>query len=120
MALPQPQEGLYAKSVGGDAFSEATKALTVETIKKDLGQVDLVVYSVATPRRTTPEGETYTSVLKPIGESFTNRTLLADKYALPLDCKRCPAGRGPCPFGHRQWHKMKLPSSLIVRPVRAL
>jgi enoyl-[acyl-carrier protein] reductase/trans-2-enoyl-CoA reductase (NAD+) len=73
------EEGLYAKSVGGDAFSEATKALTVETIKKDLGQVDLVVYSVATPRRTTPEGETYTSVLKPIGESFTNRTLLADK-----------------------------------------
>ena len=72
--------GLYAKSINGDAFSDEIKAQTIETIKADLGQVDLVVYSLASPRRTDPKtGETYKSVLKPIGESFTNRTLDTDK-----------------------------------------
>jgi enoyl-[acyl-carrier protein] reductase/trans-2-enoyl-CoA reductase (NAD+) len=72
--------GLYAKSINGDAFSKEIKAQTIETIKADLGQVDLVVYSLASPRRTDPKtGETYRSVLKPIGESFTNRTLDTDK-----------------------------------------
>ena len=72
--------GLYAKSINGDAFSNEIKAQTIETIKADLGQVDLVVYSLASPRRTDPKtGETYRSVLKPIGESFTNRTLDTDK-----------------------------------------
>lgn len=71
---------LYAKSINGDAFSDEIKAQTIETIKADLGQVDLVVYSLASPRRTDPKtGETYKSVLKPIGESFTNRTLDTDK-----------------------------------------
>ena len=72
--------GLYAKSINGDAFSNEIKAQTIETIKADLGQVDLVVYSLASPRRTDPKtGQTYKSVLKPIGESFTNRTLDTDK-----------------------------------------
>jgi enoyl-[acyl-carrier protein] reductase/trans-2-enoyl-CoA reductase (NAD+) len=70
---------LYAKSINGDAFSDEIKAQTIETIKADLGQVDLVVYSLASPRRTDPKtGETYKSVLKPIGESFTNRSLDTD------------------------------------------
>lgn len=74
------EAGLYAKSINGDAFSDEIKAQTVEMIKSDLGQVDLVVYSLASPRRTDPKtGETYKSVLKPIGESFTNRTLDTDK-----------------------------------------
>jgi len=74
------EEGLYAKSINGDAFSNEIKAQTIETIKEDLGQVDLVVYSLASPRRTDPEtGETYKSCLKPIGEPFTNRTLDTDK-----------------------------------------
>lgn len=74
------EAGLYAKSINGDAFSNEIKAQTIETIKADLGQVDLVVYSLASPRRTDPKtGETYRSVLKPIGESFTNRTLDTDK-----------------------------------------
>lgn len=74
------EEGLYAKSINGDAFSDEIKAQTIETIKADLGQVDLVVYSLASPRRTDPKtGETYKSVLKPIGESFTNRSLDTDK-----------------------------------------
>ena len=74
------EAGLYAKSINGDAFSNEIKEQTIATIKEDLGQVDLVVYSLASPRRTDPvTGEVYKSVLKPIGESFTNRTLITDK-----------------------------------------
>jgi len=74
------EAGLYAKSINGDAFSDEVKAQTIEMIKADLGQVDLVVYSLASPRRTDPKtGETYKSVLKPIGTSFTNRSLDTDK-----------------------------------------
>jgi len=68
--------GLYAKSVNGDAFSDEIRNKTIELIKKDLGQVDLVVYSLASPRRTHPKtGKTYNSVLKPIGKPFTNKTV---------------------------------------------
>ena len=74
------EAGLYAKSINGDAFSDEVKADTIKQIKADLGQVDLVVYSLASPRRTDPKtGDSYKSVLKPIGESFTNRTLDTDK-----------------------------------------
>mgnify|MGYP001344821149 CR=1 FL=1 len=68
--------GLYAKSFNGDAFSDAMKAEVIAAIKADLGQVDCVVYSLASPRRTHPKtGETFKSVLKPIGESYTNKNL---------------------------------------------
>ncbi|UYW02234.1 trans-2-enoyl-CoA reductase family protein [Flavobacterium agricola] len=68
--------GLYAKSINGDAFSDEIKQQTIDLIKKDLGQVDLVVYSLASPRRTHPKtGVAYASVLKPIGETFTNKTV---------------------------------------------
>ncbi len=70
------EAGLYAKSINGDAFSDAIKQETIDTIKKDLGQVDLVVYSLASPRRTHPKtGETFTSVLKPIGKTYQNKTV---------------------------------------------
>ena len=73
------EAGLYAKSINGDAFSDEIKAQTIETIKEEMQQVDLVVYSLASPRRTDPKtGKTYRSVLKPIGEPFTNRTLDTD------------------------------------------
>jgi enoyl-[acyl-carrier protein] reductase/trans-2-enoyl-CoA reductase (NAD+) len=68
--------GLYAKSINGDAFSNEIKQQVITAIKEDLGQVDLVIYSLASPRRTDPEtGEVYKSVLKPIGELYTNKTL---------------------------------------------
>lgn len=74
------KEGLYAKSINGDAFSNEIKQLTIDTIKEDLGQVDLVVYSLASPRRTHPEtGVTYMSTLKPIGKSFTQNGVNTDK-----------------------------------------
>lgn len=68
--------GLYAKSINGDAFSKEVKQQTIELIKKDLGQVDLVVYSLASPVRQHPEtGVLHRSVLKPIGEKYTNKTV---------------------------------------------
>jgi len=70
------EAGLYAKSINGDAFSDEIKAKTLELIKADLGQIDLVIYSLASPRRTHPKtGVVYNSVLKPIGETFTNKTV---------------------------------------------
>lgn len=68
--------GLYAKSINGDAFSDDIKQQTIDLIKKDLGEVDLVVYSLASPRRTHPKtGVAHASVLKPIGQPFTNKTV---------------------------------------------
>lgn len=68
--------GLYAKSINGDAFSNEVKQKTIELIKTDLGQVDLVVYSLASPLRTHPDtGVTHRSVLKPIGGTFSNKTV---------------------------------------------
>lgn len=68
--------GLYARSFNGDAFSDAVKAEVIEAIKTDLGQVDCVIYSLASPRRTHPKtGEVFKSVLKPIGETYTNKNL---------------------------------------------
>ena len=68
--------GLYAKSINGDAFSNEIKEQTIELIKKDLGQVDLVIYSLASPVRTHPvTGVTHRSVLKPIGQTFSNKTV---------------------------------------------
>lgn len=68
--------GLYARSFNGDAYSDPVKAEVIAAIKADLGQVDLVIYSLASPRRTDPKtGEVYKSVLKPIGQLYTNKNL---------------------------------------------
>ena len=70
------QSGLYARSFNGDAFSDEVKQEVIAAIKQDLGQVDLVVYSLASPRRVHPKtGEVYKSVLKPIDQTYTNKTL---------------------------------------------
>ena len=68
--------GLYARSFNGDAFSDEMKQTVIDAIRADLGQVDCVVYSLASPRRTHPKsGETFKSCLKPIGQSYTNKNL---------------------------------------------
>lgn len=70
------EEGLYAKSINGDAFSDEIKQQTIDLIKKDLGKVDMVVYSLASPRRTHPvTGEVFNSVIKPIGTAYTSKTV---------------------------------------------
>ena len=73
-------DGLYAKSINGDAFSSEIKDKTIATIKKDLGQVDLVVYSLAAPRRQHPvTGEVFNSTLKPVGKNISMRGINTDK-----------------------------------------
>ena len=68
--------GLYAKSINGDAFSNEVKQQTIDLIKADLGQVDLVIYSLASPVRLNPnDGVLYRSVLKPIGGIYSNKTV---------------------------------------------
>ena len=70
------KEGLYAKSINGDAFSDEIKQKTADLIRNDLGQVDLVIYSLASPVRTNPKtGVTHKSALKPIGTTFSNKTV---------------------------------------------
>ena len=69
-------EGLYAKNINGDAFSDEIKQKTIEIIKTDLGQVDMIVYSLASPVRTNPRtGITHRSTLKPIGQPYSNKTV---------------------------------------------
>ena len=68
--------GHYARSINGDAFSDEIKTQTIEAIRADLGQIDLVVYSLASPRRIHPQsGECFSSVLKPIGKAYTSKTV---------------------------------------------
>ncbi len=73
-------DGLYAKSINGDAFSDEIKQKTIDTIREDLGQIDLVVYSLASPRRQHPvTGVVHTSTLKPIGGDAVQKGVNTDK-----------------------------------------
>jgi len=73
-------EGLFAKSLNGDAFSHDMKKQAIDIIQNEMGKIDLVVYSLASPRRTDPDtGETYKSALKTTGGEYTNKTLNTDK-----------------------------------------
>ena len=69
------EDGLYAKTINGDAFSQAVKDETIALIKKDLGKVDAVIYSLAAPRRTLADGTFVSSVLKTTGDSYTNKSI---------------------------------------------
>jgi enoyl-[acyl-carrier protein] reductase/trans-2-enoyl-CoA reductase (NAD+) len=82
--------GLYSKSLNGDAFSHEAKAKTIDLIKEDMGQVDLVVYSLASPVRKLPDsGELVRSCLKPIGQPYkstaidTNKDVIIDAEVEP-------------------------------------
>lgn len=68
-------DGYYAKSINGDAFTKEIKDQTIDLIKRDLGKVDMVIYSLAAPRRTMQDGTVYSSVLKTVGCDFTNKSL---------------------------------------------
>ncbi len=69
------EEGYFSKSINGDGFSKEIKDEVIEEIKKNFGKVDMVIYSLAAPRRTMPDGTTVSSVLKTVGEPFTNKTI---------------------------------------------
>jgi len=73
-------QGLYAKTLDGDAFSDELKQQVIDAIAADLGQIDLLVYSLASPVRQHPRtGELHRSVIKPLGETFHVKTLNVDK-----------------------------------------
>lgn len=77
------EAGLYSKSLNGDAFSHAAKNKTVDLIKADLGQIDMVIYSLASPVRKMPDtGEVIRSVLKPIGQTYTTTAVDTNKDTL--------------------------------------
>lgn len=77
------EAGLYAKSLNGDAFSHAAKEKTIDLIKSDLGQIDMVIYSLASPVRKLPDtGEVIRSVLKPIGQTYTTTAVDTNKDSL--------------------------------------
>ncbi len=74
------KKGLYADTINGDAFSDEIKAQTIDKIKANMGKVDLVIYSLASPRRTDPDtGVVYKSTLKPVGREYTTKTYDTDK-----------------------------------------
>ena len=73
------KEGLYAKSFNGDAFSNELKREVINTIRRDWDKVDMIIYSLASPRRTDPvTAEVYRSVLKPVSEPYTQKDLNTD------------------------------------------
>lgn len=73
------EAGLWAKSINGDAFSHAAKQKAIDVIKADMGKIDLLIYSLASPRRQDPDsGEVYSSVLKPIGKAYISKGLNTD------------------------------------------
>jgi len=73
------REGLWAKSMNGDAFSHEAKQKAISVINADMGKIDLVIYSLASPRRQDPDsGEIYSSVLKPVGKTYTSKGLNTD------------------------------------------
>ena len=75
--------GIYAKSINGDAFSDEVKQRAIDTIKADLGQIDLVIYSLAAPRRQHPKtGEVFNSTLKPVGKNISMRGINTDKETI--------------------------------------
>jgi len=72
-------DGLFAASINGDAFSDEIKRAAADAIRKEMAPVDLVIYSLASPKRTDPRtGQVHNSALKPVGQAFTNRTIELD------------------------------------------
>ncbi|MCG9758530.1 MULTISPECIES: enoyl-ACP reductase FabV [Pseudoalteromonas] len=77
------EAGLWSKNINGDAFSDELKQKTIETIKAELGKIDLVIYSLASPRRKDPKSdEVYSSTLKPIGSAITTKNLNTSKRVI--------------------------------------
>lgn len=77
------EEGLYSKAINGDAFAHETRDKAIEMIKQDLGEIDLVVYSLASPVRKLPDsGELKRSALKPIGETYRATAIDTNKDAI--------------------------------------
>ncbi len=72
--------GLYARSLNADAFADATKAQVADIVRTDMGKIDLLVYSLASPVRMDPDtGVLHRSVIKPVGRNVVSKTVSVDK-----------------------------------------
>ncbi len=80
------QDGFFAESINGDAFSDEVKQEAITQLKENFGKIDILVYSIAAPRRTHPRsGDIHNSVLKPIGDSYTGKTIdLSSETVVPV------------------------------------
>jgi enoyl-[acyl-carrier protein] reductase/trans-2-enoyl-CoA reductase (NAD+) len=122
------RDGLYAASINGDAFSDDIKRETAALVRKDLGKVDLVVYSLAAPRRANPrDGRTYQSALKPVGQPFTGKTVDLSTHAVTevtLDPASPPeVGDTVAVMGGEDWQwwiELLLAENLLAEGARTL
>lgn len=122
------QDGLFAASINGDAFSDDIKRATAEELRKNMGPVDLVIYSLASPKRTDPRtGITHNSVLKPVGQAYTNRTIELDSEKV-VNVTLDPANTAEIADtiavmggdDWRRWMQMLLEEKLLAEGARTL
>ncbi|HET6142102.1 MAG TPA: enoyl-ACP reductase FabV [Candidatus Acidoferrales bacterium] len=121
-------DGLFAASVNGDAFSDEIKHATADVIRKQMAPIDMVIYSLASPKRTDPRtGKTHSSVLKPVGQPFTNRTIELDSEKV-VDVTLQPANDAEIADtvavmggdDWRMWMEMLLEEKLLAPGARTL
>jgi enoyl-[acyl-carrier protein] reductase/trans-2-enoyl-CoA reductase (NAD+) len=121
-------DGLFAASINGDAFSDEVKREAAETIRKQMAPVDLVIYSLASPKRTDPRtGQVHNSVLKPVGKAFTNQTIELDSGKV-VSVTLQPASENEIADtvavmggdDWRRWMEMLLEEKLLAEGARAL
>jgi enoyl-[acyl-carrier protein] reductase/trans-2-enoyl-CoA reductase (NAD+) len=122
------QDGLFAASINGDAFSDDIKRAAADALRSGMGPVDLVIYSLAAPKRTDPRtGAVHNSVLKPVGEAFTNRTIELDSEKV-VDVTLQPANESEVADtiavmggdDWRLWIEMLLEEKLLAEGARTL
>jgi len=126
-ALAQ-QDGLFAASINGDAFSDDIKRAAADALRSQMGPVDLVIYSLAAPKRTDPRtGLVHNSVLKPVGQAYTNRTIELDSEKV-VDVTLQPANESEIADtvavmggdDWRRWMEMLLEEKLLAKGARTL
>jgi enoyl-[acyl-carrier protein] reductase/trans-2-enoyl-CoA reductase (NAD+) len=121
-------DGLFAASINGDAFSDEVKRNAADLLRKQAAPVDLVIYSLASPKRTDPRtGKVHNSVLKPVGRGFTNRTIELDSekvvnVTLPPANENEIADTVAVMGGDdwRRWMEMLLEEKLLAEGARTL
>jgi enoyl-[acyl-carrier protein] reductase/trans-2-enoyl-CoA reductase (NAD+) len=121
-------DGLFAASINGDAFSDDIKRATADVLCSQMGPVDLVIYSLASPKRTDPRtGQVHNSVLKPVGQPYTNRTIELDSEKV-VSVTLQPANESEIAdtvavMGGEDWHRwmaMLLEENLLAEGARTL
>ena len=121
-------DGLFAASINGDAFSDDIKHSAADVLRTQMGPVDLVIYSLASPKRADPRtGQVHNSVLKPVGQPYTNRTIELDSEKV-VSVTLQPASETEIADtvavmggeDWRRWMDMLLEENLLAEGARAL